>query len=72
MSVSADGIFNEYRKKAEQHGIDIIVDERRLTFREWFRWRIVRQGGDPRISFPPIRLAMLDFSDPDNWKMVRV
>lgn len=48
----------------------ITVEDRPLTTKEWFRKHIMGKG-DPRIHIEPIKLAMFDFSDPDEWKMVR-
>ena len=49
----------------------VTVEDRPLTHKEWFRKHILRQKGDPRIHFEPIRIALFDDSDPDNWKMTR-
>ena len=34
---------------AAKYGFDLIVDDRRLTFREGVRFQIFRHGDDPRI-----------------------
>ena len=39
------------------------VDDRELTFREWFRWKVLHRGGDPRITYLPIKVVLSDDSD---------
>ncbi len=47
---------------AAKYGFDLIVDDRRLTFREWVRFQIFRHGGDPRI------LVVLPPPHPLDWR----
>ncbi len=49
----------------------VTIEDRPLTTKEWFRKHIMRKRGDPRIHIEPIKIDLFDFSDPDEWKMVR-
>ena len=65
-------IYNLMAEKVTKAGLSdgITIDERRLTFAEWWNKR-VRGKPDPRIHIKPIKVVMFDFSDPDEWKVVR-
>ena len=63
MSITANALFDMVaRGIIDQDFADRIhIEDRRLTVKEWWNWK-VRRKGDPRVHFHPIKLQLYDLS----------